>query len=31
MSYDDLKVHASETAVKAAEKLGQKGKPYESQ
>lgn len=30
MSYDDLKEHGSETAVKAAGKLRQQGKPYES-
>ncbi|KXN84568.1 Obg-like ATPase 1 [Leucoagaricus sp. SymC.cos] len=29
MSYDDLKEHGSETAVKAAGKLRQQGKPYE--
>ena len=31
MSYDDLKEHGSEAAVKAAGKLRQQGKPYESQ
>lgn len=31
MSYDDLKEHGSETAVKAAGKLRQQGKPYESE
>ena len=30
MSYEDLKEHGSETAVKAAGKLRQQGKPYES-
>lgn len=30
MSYDDLKEHGSEPAVKAAGKLRQQGKPYES-
>jgi obg-like ATPase 1 len=30
MSYDDLKEHGSESAVKAAGKLRQQGKPYES-
>ena len=30
MSYDDLKEHGSEAAVKAAGKLRQQGKPYES-
>lgn len=30
MAYDDLKEHGSETAVKAAGKLRQQGKPYES-
>ncbi|KAG8213161.1 P-loop containing nucleoside triphosphate hydrolase protein [Butyriboletus roseoflavus] len=29
MSYDDLKEHGSETAVKASGKLRQQGKPYE--
>ncbi|KAJ7220008.1 P-loop containing nucleoside triphosphate hydrolase protein [Mycena pura] len=29
MAYDDLKEHGSETAVKAAGKLRQQGKPYE--
>ncbi|KAF5367106.1 hypothetical protein D9758_004037 [Tetrapyrgos nigripes] len=29
MSYDDLKEHGSEPAVKAAGKLRQQGKPYE--
>lgn len=31
MSYEDLKEHGSETAVKAAGKLRQQGKPYESE
>lgn len=31
MTYDDLKEHGSETAVKAAGKLRQQGKPYESE
>ena len=31
MSYDDLKEHGSESAVKAAGKLRQQGKPYESE
>lgn len=31
MSYDDLKEHGSETAVKSAGKLRQQGKPYESE
>ncbi|GAA6002069.1 hypothetical protein JCM10207_003059 [Rhodosporidiobolus poonsookiae] len=31
MSYADLKEHGTETAVKAAGKLSQKGKPYEVQ
>lgn len=30
MSYDDLKEHGSESAVKSAGKLRQQGKPYES-
>ena len=30
MAYDDLKEHGSEVAVKAAGKLRQQGKPYES-
>jgi obg-like ATPase 1 len=30
MAYDDLKEHGSESAVKAAGKLRQQGKPYES-
>jgi obg-like ATPase 1 len=30
MTYDDLKEHGSEAAVKAAGKLRQQGKPYES-
>ena len=30
MSYDDLKEHGSEATVKAAGKLRQQGKPYES-
>lgn len=30
MSYDDLKEYGSEAAVKAAGKLRQQGKPYES-
>lgn len=30
MSYDDLKEHGSEAAVKAGGKLRQQGKPYES-
>lgn len=30
MSYEDLREHGSETAVKAAGKLRQQGKPYES-
>jgi obg-like ATPase 1 len=30
MSYTDLQEHGSETAVKAAGKLRQQGKPYES-
>lgn len=31
MSYDDLKEYGSEAAVKAAGKLRQQGKPYESE
>lgn len=31
MTYEDLKEHGSETAVKAAGKLRQQGKPYESE
>lgn len=31
MSYDDLKEYGSESAVKAAGKLRQQGKPYESE
>ena len=31
MSYDDLREHGSETAVKAAGRLRQQGKPYESE
>ena len=31
MSYDDLREHGSEAAVKAAGKLRQQGKPYESE
>ena len=31
MTYDDLKEHGSESAVKAAGKLRQQGKPYESE
>ncbi len=31
MSYEDLKEHGSEPAVKAAGKLRQQGKPYESE
>lgn len=31
MSYEDLREHGSESAVKAAGKLRQQGKPYESQ
>lgn len=31
MSYEDLREHGSETAVKAAGKLRQQGKPYESE
>lgn len=31
MAYEDLKEHGSETAVKAAGKLKQQGKTYESQ
>jgi ribosome-binding ATPase YchF (GTP1/OBG family) len=31
MSYEDLKEHGSESAVKAAGKLRQQGKPYESE
>ena len=31
MAYEDLKEHGSEAAVKAAGKLRQQGKPYESQ
>lgn len=31
MSYDDLREHGSEPAVKAAGKLRQQGKPYESE
>jgi obg-like ATPase 1 len=31
MSYDDLHEHGSEAAVKAAGKLRQQGKPYESE
>jgi len=30
MAYEDLKEHGSEAAVKAAGKLRQQGKPYES-
>lgn len=30
MAYADLKEHGTETAVKAAGKLRQQGKPYES-
>ena len=30
MAYDDLKEYGSEAAVKAAGKLRQQGKPYES-
>jgi len=30
MAYEDLKEHGSESAVKAAGKLRQQGKPYES-
>jgi ribosome-binding ATPase YchF (GTP1/OBG family) len=30
MTYEDLKEYGSETAVKAAGKLRQQGKPYES-
>jgi hypothetical protein len=30
MAYDDLKEHGTESAVKAAGKLRQQGKPYES-
>jgi len=30
MSYEDLKEYGSESAVKAAGKLRQQGKPYES-
>lgn len=30
MAYDDLKEHGSEAAVKAAGRLRQQGKPYES-
>jgi len=30
MSYDDLKEYGSESGVKAAGKLRQQGKPYES-
>jgi obg-like ATPase 1 len=30
MAYEDLKEYGSETAVKAAGKLRQQGKPYES-
>lgn len=30
MSYEDLREHGSESAVKAAGKLRQQGKPYES-
>ncbi len=30
MTYEDLKEHGSEAAVKAAGKLRQQGKPYES-
>jgi obg-like ATPase 1 len=30
MAYDDLKEHGSEASVKAAGKLRQQGKPYES-
>jgi Protein of unknown function (DUF933) len=30
MAYDDLKENGSEAAVKAAGKLRQQGKPYES-
>lgn len=31
MSYDDLREHGSEAAVKAAGRLRQQGKPYESE
>ena len=31
MGYEDLKEHGSESAVKAAGKLRQQGKPYESE
>lgn len=31
MTYEDLREHGSETAVKAAGKLRQQGKPYESE
>jgi obg-like ATPase 1 len=31
MTYEDLKEHGSEAAVKAAGKLRQQGKPYESE
>lgn len=31
MSYEDLKEHGSEPAVKSAGKLRQQGKPYESE
>lgn len=31
MSYEDLREHGSESAVKAAGKLRQQGKPYESE
>lgn len=31
MGYDDLREHGSEIAVKAAGKLRQQGKPYESE
>jgi obg-like ATPase 1 len=31
MTYEDLREHGSEPAVKAAGKLRQQGKPYESQ
>lgn len=31
MAYDDLHEHGSESAVKAAGKLRQQGKPYESE
>jgi obg-like ATPase 1 len=30
MSYEDLKEHGSESAAKAAGKVRQQGKPYES-